>query len=1150
MRTLTRSALSLFLALSMVIPTSILSGFAAEGDEISPAFATVFDSANGTIQAGDANFDTSKYYGGSAIPSNAFDGDLSTNWQLEGVSGTSSLSDGFFVMDPDYIGLVYSEPMTIGSFDLYWETGSCPYVNNETGETGYTVQVLIDGSYVDLDATYQRVEATERSGAYKDKVTVNTPVTSSAFRIYITTTNGCNNGTPKYAPKLFDCNVYEGKSSSSAPVGLGSSTVGVQRTAYNKNQNTSTLRLLAAVDSLSYRAAGFEVTVNGTVTEHQSTQVYGEVGTYYPADFGSDYRYVYCLVIRDVPGNATLSARSYVINLNGDKRYSNSTSVTMTGDGMTVNSISESSYNTVKTDYVNTVLGDFITLKPLKNDYIHLVDNSGMSGLWSGNQLHGGFDNQSDKDREVGNASMYYNAKTTDWDFDIGYADSLGKLFIWNYNDTSALDSGVRTCEIFYSLDNENWTKLDTYTLAKCNENDNSKYGGNASTNVAVTNLPIDFEGTVARYIRIRPLTNWGGSGYGLSEVRLFRHKTTPKSGDVIYPYAYTQQTLTGNDEAVKAINGSGMSDRDSISATASSNPADMWYSTASAADSLLVMDLDGNYPINKLTLWNYNAAGATANGIKTFRVYYSVTDPYSLKQAQTDSNGNAVNDTIDWSGGNWKQIGGTYTLPQGTGENGMPASLSIELGGVHAQFIKIVPTANWGGVGYGLSEVRVTCGKGWIVEPSRYWTGMLSSSGSFAYQGNTSSTPFATSNQGSGWVGGDGFFSTSLTDDNLPGQADENSKTFFSFQDSFVGNFGNYRGFTYTHGYAAGSGFSNGMKNMTYMFLSGNKPDVRNMQFHTSLKNGLSNDNSLGNVLPNNLYGTGYWIGDSTMINGNLYTIASCIKDGWGTSSRWVFRQPIGSDGFPDMTSEPVAVVSNTESDLDANGYPTVFNRAFCNEYFSMDQMFEEGDYIYFVGKMNGTGWLLEGQNMIVARMKKSDFSNIGASSGQITYWNGSSWSLDMSSVASISTCTPGNEFNITYCSDGPFAGKYVCAYTDGSIWGTVKIATSDKLTGPFTNPGESTLYYAPQKYQASYQQYTTEAYAADTTSDKPAYYNIYTQWNYNAKIQAAISGSDELLVTYHFGNHDERTPSWGWFGSVTKEYEHPTFIRIASAE
>ena len=1126
MRKLTRSAISVLLVLCFAL-TSV--GLCAFGEEITPDEGAIFDSANGSTQESDGSFDKGKYYDEKTLPSAAFDSDTSTGWQLKNVDGGDDIDGTFFTLEPTWIGKVFAKSVTLGSLEVFWEKGSCP-----SADGGYSVQVEVSGVWTDLDATFVRTEPED--GIYKDTVTVKTPVASASFRLYVTTGCGRYDGNPKFSPSLRECKLYGTGAEPIEPEPAASSKVGAQR--LKTANGLSTVRLISAVDSLDYGSVGFEVTVGNKVNTYRGHEVYTEVGTYYPADFGEGYKYLFCLTINDVPDNSSFSFRSFTQSKSGEQKFSPSSTVEMGEDDMKVNDVAESAFKKVTADYMDTALGDFIKLTPIDAKHAPLVNDSGMSGLWSGNQLH--------TYRETTPASMYAGSAAEDLVFDIGYADSLGKLFIWNYNNSKDLNSGIRSCEIWYSLDNKNWTKLDNYMLAKCSSSDNTTYGGNMSTNVAVTNLPIDFEGTVARYIRIRELTNWGGSKYGLSEIRLFRQKTTPKAGGLITPYPYTQQTLTGDDEAMKAVNGSGMSDRTSIEATCSANVDDMWLSTKNAASSLLVLDLDGNYPVGKVTLWNYNAAGLTNNGIKTFKLYYAVTDPHELKQNQSGKD-----DTIDWSrGGGWRQFGSTYTLPVGTGKDGMAPSLTVDMKNTHAQFIKIVPVANYGGTGFGLSEVRVTCGSGWMVEPSRYWNGVLSSSGSFAYQGNTSSNPFGDRNQGGGWVGGDGIFSTSLTGDNLQGQVDKDSKTFFSFQDSFTGNFGNYRTFNYALGYARSSGFGNGMKNMAYMFLSGDAPDVRNVQFYTELKNGLSNDNDLGNILPNSHNGKGYWIGDSTLVDGNLYTIATCIKNGWGTDSRYVFRQPLGSDGFPNMASEPVAIVKNTSRQMDANGYPTTFNRAFANEYFSMDQMFEEGEYIYFFGKKRGTGWLLEGQNMIVARMKKSDIPTIGSDSEALTYWNGSNWTLDMASAASISSCTPGNEFNVTFCNDGPFAGKYVCVYTDGSIWGTICIAVSDTLTGTYKNPSDYKIYFANQRYLAYYQNYTYEAYLACTDEAKPSYYNVYTQWNYNAKAQAAISKSGELLITYHFGNHDDRTPSWGYFGAVTKEYEHPTFVSLKSVK
>lgn len=836
--------------------------------------------------------------------------------------------------------------------------------------------------------------------------------------------------------------------------------------------------------------------------------------------------------------------------VSSDKPSSGSSSSSSSGgdkddDDDTVNDSSAKVDNVIDSSYTSSVLGTSITLKAVTSGAETLVNNSGMSGLWSGNHLHAAFNGATSKGKEYVKENMYSTSSPEEIVFDAGSVEMLGKMFIWNYNDSSALDSGIKSVDIFYSKDGVKWTKLDRYVLAKCLASDNDKHGGNISTNVNGTNMPIDFGGVPARYIKLKPLTNWGGNKYGLSEIRVFRHKSSPSNGSLIYSYAYAPQTsLSRISGAVNAVNNSGMSNlKNNSGATHSNDIEDMWLSTDSTKNSLFVIDLDGNYPVSSVTLWNYNAAGATDFGIKTFELYYSTTDPFSIKQ-NTGSG-----DYIDWSGGNWTKVGGTHTLPIGTGKDGLTASLTVNLNNKHAQFIKIVPKSNWGNTttGFGLSEVRVTSGNGWMIEPSRYWTGVVSSSGTFSYQGNEDDDPFAKSGEaGSGWIGGDGIFASSLTGDNLQGEVNDNSKTLVTFQDSFIGRFGNYRKFTFTQGYAYSNNFHIGMKNMAYLFINGDDPDVRNLQFEHQLD--VSNNHYIGNIFPNSSYGRGYWTGDTTMIDGKIYSIGTCVgNDGWGTNERWILSHELGADGFPDMSKIPSVVLKNTATDtVSGNKYARGPLRALANEYFSADQMFEDGDYIYLYGKMRGTGWLDEGQYMVVARVRKENFSTLT----DVEYWNGSNWTLSMSSAARISNSPMGNEFNVTYCTSGPFKDKYVAIYTDGSIWGTVCIAVSDSITGMFTRPSEYRLYFAPEKYRVAYDSYTEEAYAADTTNGKSSYYTILTQWNYNAKSQPALSKEGELLITYHFGTHDDRTPSWGYFGAVNKEYEHPTFISLKSTE
>ena len=740
------------------------------------------------------------------------------------------------------------------------------------------------------------------------------------------------------------------------------------------------------------------------------------------------------------------------------------------------------------------IVGEMLTLSASPSGAKVLVNNSGMSGLFSPNHLHAAFNSNKATERSLVSENMYRTSSPTTITLDVGKAEALGKMFIWNYNDPSDLNSGMKQVQIQYSTNNSTWKTLGTYTLAKCSADDNTEYGGNVATNRDGENLPIDFGGVTARYIRIVPKSNWGGSGYGLSEVRVFRAKTRPSSNTIIYPEAFTPST---DSNAENAVNNSGMNSTSGTTSnrgTHSNSAADMWRSTASAGDSLLVLNLDGTYPISSITLWNYNDPSNLGAGIKEFDVYYT-----SGEAAQRSTkNGKEY---MDFNKGSWTELG-TYTLPKGTGSSGMAASLTIDFGGKHAQHIKIVPKSNYGGSGYGLSEVRVFAASGWAVEPARAWTGLFSSSGSFAYQGNTSSTPFATNNNGRGWIGGDGIMSVSLNGGQSSGSASSSSKTLFTFQDSFEGNFGNYRSFGMTHGYGDSAGFSLGMRNMAYMMLQGNLPDPRNAQFYLELENGKSNGHPLGNIYPGS-----YWLADSTVIDGAVYTIANRFFKLEILGSDF-YKHALGSDGFVDMNQEPQKIYSNSPNNVGGCNYESIL---------------EEGNYIYLFGKKGG--------RLYVSRTTKQNYKTMTG----FTYWNGSSWVSNSSQARAISNYEPGNEFNVVYMSSGPFAGKYLNIFTDRSIWGTISYGVSDKITGPFTkvSGNEGKLYWATERYKVSRYSYT----------DKN---EVYEQWNYNAKAQPAISKSGELLITYHFGLKDDRVKPWGYFSANAKEYEHPTFINL----
>lgn len=748
----------------------------------------------------------------------------------------------------------------------------------------------------------------------------------------------------------------------------------------------------------------------------------------------------------------------------------------------------------------DVLTGAFLPMKAL-NGGDPLVNDSGMSGLWYSNHLHAAFDGTTEKGARYVDEMMYAaDAPQQSLYFDLGSVQALGQLCIWNYQDTSDLGSCVKEIVISYSTDNQTYQTFGSFTLAQSDPEDAVAHGGCIASNLDGTGLPIDFGGLSARYLVFTPISNYGGSKYGLSEIRVFRQKTRPSDGDMIWPESFTPRLETN---AENLTNGTGMSLLNGTinsGETADNDPVNMWYSPEGGPASMVILNLDGTYPLSSLKIWNYNDPNNLDAGVKQVEIFYTTGEACNIKQSETEQ------DYLNFDTGSWKELG-TYTLEKGTGSSELSASLTVDLSNIHAQHIKIKPVNNYGGDGFGLSEIRIYASTGWAVEPARLWNGIVSTSGSFAYHGNTSADPFAMKDQGGGWVGGDGIFSTSLTDEQLPGSINEDSVTLFTFQDSFIGNFGNYRKFSADSGYFYSGGFSMGMRNMAYMFLKGNVADVRNVQFYYKLNNDLSKQNEGENILPGK-----YWVSDSTVIDGQVYTIGNVFNEKMGTDSKDFYLQKVDPEtGCVTMDEVATRLQEGVDHDLPRG--------------LGFEAIYEEGDYVYQYGRKDS--------KLIVRRTTKESYKSFTG----WEYWDGSNWNTNANRCTTISECSMGNEFNVTYMPTGAFAGKYVAVFTEGSIWGTVTCAVSDSITGPFKRLREvsdaKSLFWAPERYQMYLTSYKDSR-------------DYYVQWNYNAKAQPAISQKDELLITYHFGLHDDRVPSLGWFGGLGKEYEQPSFVNL----
>lgn len=94
--------------------------------------------------------------------------------------------------------------------------------------------------------------------------------------------------------------------------------------------------------------------------------------------------------------------------------------------------------------------------------------------------------------------------------YDFGAVRALGNVDIWNYNNPDSLNNGIRLATIDYSVDGVAWTTLGDTTFPIADGS--SQYPGVKGV--------IPFAGKNARHVLITAKTNYGGTCYGLSELK------------------------------------------------------------------------------------------------------------------------------------------------------------------------------------------------------------------------------------------------------------------------------------------------------------------------------------------------------------------------------------------------------------------------------------------------------------------------------------------------------------------------------------------------------------------------------------------------------------------------------------------------------
>jgi hypothetical protein len=93
--------------------------------------------------------------------------------------------------------------------------------------------------------------------------------------------------------------------------------------------------------------------------------------------------------------------------------------------------------------------------------------------------------------------------------YDFGQEFALKKTKIWNSNDPNNLNRGIRNVTIDYSANGSDWLNAGTYTLQQADGK--TTYQGFEGP---------DLTGIRARYVLLTAIDNYGGTCYGLSEIR------------------------------------------------------------------------------------------------------------------------------------------------------------------------------------------------------------------------------------------------------------------------------------------------------------------------------------------------------------------------------------------------------------------------------------------------------------------------------------------------------------------------------------------------------------------------------------------------------------------------------------------------------
>lgn len=326
------------------------------------------------------------------------------------------------------------------------------------------------------------------------------------------------------------------------------------------------------------------------------------------------------------------------------------------------------------------------------------------------------------------------------------------------------------------------------------------------------------------------------------------------------------------------------------------------------------------------------------------------------------------------------------------------------------------------------------------------------------------------------GWFGADGIFTIPMSGREAYASADEETETLMLFSDTVIGT---------VEDDSLPSGFT--MVNNSVAYLQGSDPDLDKITFHYPTDEAGQPTAMFVPETPASRPDEWYWLGDGFVNeNGTAYFFAYRMRDdgdGWMFNGVSLVALPPGSrPPFAEQRQldTPLFLPADDEHGMGYFGSAVLVNTE------AAGAPHPDG-YIYVYGNVKNLRGV-EGKHLIAARVRPEAFENFSA----WRYWDGSGWSRDVQSVASL-TDRISDEMSMTPLPDGRFA----LTFQLDTVSPTLAVRAASSPTGPF-GPVQK-VFECPQAMRRSAALYC-----------------------YNAKAHPHLSDPGRLLVSYNVNSYE----------------------------